>query len=110
MIPSPDRAFRIIGVFSVRSFFTHSGALWGGGLRVAEERFKTVGWTLDALVESGEVTTSVARFQVYTGDARRRHQLVPSLALVQPPAQAPACAWGSPAPIQQRTRGRRALR
>jgi hypothetical protein len=64
--PSPDRAFRIIGVLSVRSFFNHDGALWGGGLRVAEERFKTVGWTLDALAESGEVTTSAARFQVYT--------------------------------------------
>ena len=64
--PARDRAFRVMAVASARSFFTHSGALWGGGLRFAEERFKTVGWSLDALFESGDVRTSDAPFQVYT--------------------------------------------
>jgi hypothetical protein len=64
--PTPERGFRIMAVASARSFFAHEGALWGGGLRIAEERFKTVGWSLDALLESGEVTTTDARFRVTT--------------------------------------------
>jgi hypothetical protein len=64
--PSPERAFRVMAVASARSFFTHEGALWGGGLRLAEERFRTVGWSLDALLESGEINDSGARFLVTT--------------------------------------------
>jgi hypothetical protein len=64
--PAPITAFRIMGVASARSFFNHEGALWGGGLRIAQERFKRVGWALDALAERGEVQTNIARYQVDT--------------------------------------------
>jgi hypothetical protein len=64
--PSPDRGFRVVGLISARAFFAYEGILWGGGLRVGEERFKTVGWTLDALAESGEIDASGTDLRVDT--------------------------------------------
>ncbi len=64
--PSEDPRLRVVAMASLRSFFTHEGALWGGGLRAGQERFNTVGWTLDALAETGEIKTELARFRVNT--------------------------------------------
>jgi hypothetical protein len=49
------RNFRILAVASLRGFFARDGRLWGGGLRIGEERFRMVSWTLDSLVESGKL-------------------------------------------------------
>ena len=53
---SPENgALRLVGLGSVRAFFDGEGALGGGGLRLGDDRFRLVSWTLDALVEHGEV-------------------------------------------------------
>jgi hypothetical protein len=52
---SKVRNFRILAVVSARAFFAREGMLWGGGLRLGEERFRMVSWTLDSLVESGSL-------------------------------------------------------
>jgi hypothetical protein len=52
---SRERNFRILVMGSTRAFFDKGGALWGGGLRVGEERFRIVSWALDSLVESGRL-------------------------------------------------------
>jgi hypothetical protein len=49
------RNFRILAVVSARAFFAREGMLWGGGLRLGEERFRMVSWTLDSLIESGKL-------------------------------------------------------
>jgi hypothetical protein len=53
--PPERRMFRIVPLASLRSFVGHDGALWGGGLRLGEERLVSTGWALDALVESGRI-------------------------------------------------------
>jgi hypothetical protein len=53
--PSDRRMLRLVPLASARSFFAHDGALWGGGLRVGEERLVTSAWSLDALIESGKI-------------------------------------------------------
>lgn len=53
--PPERRMFRIMPLASLRGFVGHDGALWGGGLRLGEERLVSTGWALDALVESGRI-------------------------------------------------------
>jgi hypothetical protein len=53
--PPERRLFRIMPLGSVRGFFGHDGLLKGGGLRLGEERLKSVSWAVDALVESGTI-------------------------------------------------------
>ncbi len=53
-----DRSLRVLAVGSVRKLFAHPGALWGGGVRVGEERFRFVGWSADVLRETGPIRTS----------------------------------------------------
>ncbi len=61
-----DRMFRIVGLVSTRSFFGHGGALWGGGVRVGEERFRFVGWSADLLVERGTLSGPDGPYDVFT--------------------------------------------
>jgi len=48
---------RIVALGSYRAFFNGAGSLWGGGARVGEERFTIASWSLDALVESGTLSS-----------------------------------------------------
>lgn len=61
-----DRMLRLTFLASFRSFFNGSGKLWGGGARIGEERFKAVSWSIDALIESGDVQTNAGRYSVET--------------------------------------------
>jgi hypothetical protein len=61
--PDPDepeqRVLRILGLVSARTFpgeaTADAGTIWGGGLRLGEERFRLVAWHLDTLIERGTV-------------------------------------------------------
>lgn len=53
--PAERRMFRVMPLASMRSFVGHEGALWGGGLRLGEERLVSTSWAVDALVESGRI-------------------------------------------------------
>jgi hypothetical protein len=48
-----ERVLRVLGLFSLRGFPEDDSSLMGGGLRVGEERFRLVGWSLDTLIERG---------------------------------------------------------
>ncbi|HLV65150.1 MAG TPA: hypothetical protein VKY73_05035 [Polyangiaceae bacterium] len=66
-LASRARFFRVLGVASMRTFFGSSHRLWGGGVRLSEERFAGVSWSADALVESGTVQTELRRYSLRTG-------------------------------------------
>jgi hypothetical protein len=55
-LPPSLRRFRITPLASVRGFFTTEGLLFGGGLRLSEERLARTCWALDALYEGGSLT------------------------------------------------------
>jgi hypothetical protein len=61
-----DRAFRILAIGSTRSFFEFDGSMYGGGVRVGEERFRWVGWSGDVLIESGTIEERARSFEVRT--------------------------------------------
>ena len=61
-----DRMFRITAAGSTRKFFGRPGLLWGGGLRMGEERFHLMSWSADLLVESGSVGTTDNRYSIFT--------------------------------------------
>jgi hypothetical protein len=50
-----ERVLRVVGMASVRGFPEDGSALYGGGLRLGEERFRLIGWSLDTLIERGTV-------------------------------------------------------
>jgi hypothetical protein len=49
------RVMRVLGLFSLRGFPRDDSMLVGGGLRLGEERFRLVGWSLDTLIERGNL-------------------------------------------------------
>jgi hypothetical protein len=61
-----DRMFRFSAVVSARKFFDQPGLLWGGGLRLGEERFRFISWAADILIESGTVGTGERTYQILT--------------------------------------------
>lgn len=61
------RSFRAVGVGSVRSFFDDQGALWGGGLRVSEERFRHMSWSADFLLEAGTLHKRNVDYRIRSG-------------------------------------------
>jgi hypothetical protein len=66
-VESPmDRMFRFSAVVTGRKFFELPGVLWGGGLRVGEERFRFVSWSADVLVESGTIGKGVNSYRLLT--------------------------------------------
>lgn len=67
-VEAPDeRSFRIVALASRRSFFNYQGAMWGGGVRIGEDRFRFVSWSLDVLVEDGPLMSAVSTSRVTTG-------------------------------------------
>jgi hypothetical protein len=62
-----DRMARLVFLGSVRGFFDGTGTVWGGGVRVGEERFRLVSWSVDFLFETGTVRTNDAKYQIETG-------------------------------------------
>jgi hypothetical protein len=62
----PASEFRLIGMVSSRGFLAHEGMMWGGGLRAEQERFQSVGWTLDMLYERGEITSPTGPYVIDT--------------------------------------------
>jgi hypothetical protein len=79
--PDLERSFRAVALGSVRTFFNNRGTLWGGGMRVSEERFRHMSWSADFLFESGSVDATKADYRVRSGSvggwlmlyARQRH-------------------------------------
>jgi hypothetical protein len=61
-----DRMLRVVALGSARRFFGYPGTLFGGGLRVGEERFRFMSWSADALFESGTLDTRESRYDVFT--------------------------------------------
>jgi hypothetical protein len=64
-----DRMFRVGMLTSARTFFTQPGLLWGGGLRVGEERFKLISWSADLLLEAGTVGGEGNHYDIVTATA-----------------------------------------
>lgn len=62
-----DRMARVVFLGSVRGFFDGTGTLGGGGVRIGEERFSAVSWSVDFLFETGKLRTQSAKYQVETG-------------------------------------------
>jgi hypothetical protein len=50
---------RIVALASGQFFFTREGALWGGGLRVGQDRARGFAWALDAVAHHGSASTSL---------------------------------------------------
>lgn len=57
---------RVLGLVTRRAFFRKPGALWGGGARIGHDRFTRLGWTLDALGETGHVTDGARELDIVT--------------------------------------------
>jgi hypothetical protein len=49
----------VVALASARFFFAGIDALWGGGLRVGQERARGLAWSLDALAEHGSAHTAL---------------------------------------------------
>jgi hypothetical protein len=62
-----ERMLRIVPVVSARGFFTHPGTLWGGGLRMGEERFRFLSWSADVLLENGRISGTDTDYRITTG-------------------------------------------
>jgi hypothetical protein len=60
----PARRFRLMATASMRQFFEHEGALWGGGVRIGEERFHFLGWAADALIEQGTLRLPEQKYDI----------------------------------------------
>ncbi len=60
------RPFRLLAVVSQRSFFSYPGALWGGGVRVSHEPLSHVSWSLDAVIDRGQIDSAIGRYNVET--------------------------------------------
>jgi hypothetical protein len=61
------RAFRVAAVGSRRAFFAFDGALYGGGIRVGQDVFHHIGWSADALLESGTLQPSFGAMKLTAG-------------------------------------------
>jgi hypothetical protein len=61
------RLFRTVMMGSVRSFFDDKGKLWGGGLRVSEERFSRMSWSADVLLEGGTLANGSRNYEIRSG-------------------------------------------
>jgi hypothetical protein len=67
-VESPsDRMFRVMAIASTRKLFTRTGLLWGGGVRVGEERFRFFSWSADMLFENGTVGGNYSIFTATAG-------------------------------------------
>jgi hypothetical protein len=64
-----DRMFRVTAVVSTRKFFNLPGLLWGGGVRLGEERFHFMSWSADVLFESGTVGHQDNPYRLFTATA-----------------------------------------
>ena len=60
----PARRFRLMATASMRRFFENEGVLWGGGIRIGEERFHFLGWAADALIEQGTISNASEKYEV----------------------------------------------
>ncbi len=61
-----ERYLALTLVGSARSFFDTPGTLVGGGVRVGEERFRFVAWSVDLLFETGSVKPGAQTFDLKT--------------------------------------------
>jgi hypothetical protein len=66
-VPPRRPAVRVLALGSRRSLFGKPGALWGGGGRVAQDRFTRIGWAADVLVEAGEIRDGDREYRITTG-------------------------------------------
>ena len=57
--PRLSGSLRVEALASGQFFFTEVGALWGGGLRVGQDRVRRFGWAIDALAHHGGTTTAL---------------------------------------------------
>jgi hypothetical protein len=52
-------SLRVEALASGQFFLTEVGALWGGGLRVGQDRARRFGWSIDVLAHHGAATTAL---------------------------------------------------
>jgi hypothetical protein len=52
---------------SMRSFLSDRGSLWGGGVRVSEERFSRLSWSGDFIYEAGTLHAEDRDYTVRSG-------------------------------------------
>jgi len=64
---TPGRTFRTVVFGSARSFLDDEGLMYGGGVRVGEERFTHMSWSADLLFESGSVSSGGVAYDVRSG-------------------------------------------
>lgn len=64
-----DRMLRVVTLGSARTFFTQPGLLWGGGIRIGEERFKLISWSADLMLEAGTVGAQGNHYDIVTATA-----------------------------------------
>jgi hypothetical protein len=57
--PPALRPLRVVALASGQFFFTQAGALWGGGLRVGQDRGRGLAWAVDALAHHGSAQTAL---------------------------------------------------
>jgi hypothetical protein len=55
---------RFVAFGSARGFVLYPGLLWGGGVRLGEERFEVVSWSLDTMFEWGSLRNQRGNFAV----------------------------------------------
>lgn len=56
----------LLAVVSQRAFFRYPGALWGGGVKLGHEPLSHVAWSLDAVIDRGQLDTPLGRYEVET--------------------------------------------
>jgi hypothetical protein len=61
------RNARAVALVSARRFFDDSGSLWGGGVRLSEERFRHISWSADLLFEAGSVASRLTDYRLRSG-------------------------------------------
>lgn len=65
--PDPGRTFRTVVMGSARSFLEKEGFLYGGGVRISEERFRYMSWSADLLFEAGTVSSGSVNYDIRSG-------------------------------------------
>ncbi len=65
--PAPERTFRTVVMGTARSFLEKEGFLYGGGVRVSEERFAHMSWSADLLFEAGTVSSGSVHYDIRSG-------------------------------------------
>lgn len=62
-----DRGLHLLGIGSARALVDYRGMLWGGGLRLGQDAFRFLAWSVDGLFEKGEIRVDGRNLDVKSG-------------------------------------------